>query len=163
MLFLHENLFERFLHQYNTQTLFHSTYNFGGQSCFEHFRALLDIDWGYCGHHWVIPILDCKMHVYVCLHTCAWPYTKIINWTNGNFKFAYVLKQIHVHCVATRPVMPWMWLWIMTDKGRVLKDATVKEKWLHKVLLTMLIMSLEQQTVTNPAVIHHWFVCHEKH
>jgi len=28
-----------------------------------------------------------------------------------------------------------------------------------KFLFTML---MEQQTVTNPAVIHHWFVCHAK-
>ena len=37
--------------------------------------------------------------------------------------------------------------------------ASLTGKWLHEVLLPML---MEQQTVTNPAVIHHWFVCHDK-
>ena len=36
-----------FLYQYNAPRLFHSTANCGHQSCFEHFRALLDVDWGY--------------------------------------------------------------------------------------------------------------------
>ena len=61
----------------------------------------------------------------VCMYVCLWPYTENLN-ERTDFKFAHVLKQIHVRWTNSTPMKAR--LRTMTDKGRLLTDGTVKSR-----------------------------------